>query len=173
MLFGLPTALVSSGFGAITGFAGKIWSQNQEVKASERKHQMDMMVAVTKANSDAADTEIKLMEAKIKYEKGLSKTDPHRSVARRVLAYGLLITLAFGIPYMVVMYDFQWFDIKTVMEESNGIFGIGKSNKEIQEVTTVIGLPMIWLMTLLDVFAGIISFYFGGSIAKFRNPYAK
>ena len=51
MLFGLPTALVSSGFGAITGFAGKIWSQNQEVKASERKHQMDMIVAVSKANS--------------------------------------------------------------------------------------------------------------------------
>ena len=173
MLFGLPTALVSSGFGAITGFAGKIWSQNAEVKASERKHQMDMMVAVSKANNEAADVEVKMMMAKIKYEKSLSKTDPHRSVARRVLAYGLLITLAFGIPYMVVMYDFQWFDIKTVMKESNGFFGIGKRNEEFQEVTTVIGLPLVWLSTMLDVFAGIVSFYFGGSIAKFRNPYAK
>jgi hypothetical protein len=113
------------------------------------------------------------MMAKIKYEKSLSKTDPHRSVARRVLAYGLLITLAFGIPYIVVMYDFEWFDIKTVIIENNGLFGIGKSSNEIQEVTSVIGLPLMWLTTMLDVFAGIVSFYFGGSIAKFRNPYAK
>lgn len=171
MIFGLPSALVSSAFGAISGFIFKLMSQRAELVASERKHQIDMIGKVATANTKAAESEVALLKAKADYEMKLSEVDPHRSIARRVIAYGLTIGLVFFIP-VVYFYDpvnIQWFWLHEWT--SNGFFGLGR--KEVVEVITANGIPLVWLTALLDVFAAVIAFYFGGSLAKFRNPYVE
>lgn len=172
-LFGIPSSLISSAFGALTGFMFKARAQNMEIQAAERKHNMDMLVAVAKANRNAIKDEAMLLEAKAKYEERLTKIDPHRSFARRVLAFGLMIGVVFGVPAMVFFGDTQWFHLHEHVQKSNGFFGLGAYTREVVDVVVAHGLPLTWLTALLDVFAGIIAFYFGGSLAKFRNPYTQ
>ena len=171
MLFGLPSALISSAFGAISGFVFKLLSQRAELVASERKHQIDMIGKVATANSVAAEAEVKLLKAKAEYEMKLSEVDPHRSIARRVIAYGMTIGLVFFIP-VIYFYDpinIQWFWLHEWT--TSGFFGLGR--REVVDVIVANGIPLVWLTTLLDVFAAIVSFYFGGSLAKFKNPYTE
>ena len=171
MLFGIPSALLSSAFGAISGFIFKLISQRNEIVASERKHQVDMIGKVATANTATAEAEIALLKAKANYETKLAETDPHRSIARRVIAYGLTIGLVFFIP-VIYFYDpinIQWFMFHEWT--TSGFFGLGR--KEVVDVVVANGIPLVWLTSLLDVFAAVISFYFGGSLAKFKNPYAE
>jgi len=167
MLFGLPTALLSSIFGGLSGFLFKLLSQNQEIKAAERKHEREMLVAVAEAQKQATKQDIALLKAKADYEERLMKSDPHRSMARRVIAYVMVLALSVGLPALVLFGDINWFYLHEWT--TNGFLGLGR--KQVVEVITANGLPIAWLTTMLDVFAGIVAFYFGGSLAKFRNPY--
>ena len=173
MIFGIPTTLWSSMFGAVTGFVFKLISQKQELNASRDMHNAEMLVKVATANTSAVKDEAKLLEAKAEYEGKLSAVDPHRSMARRVLAFGIMFGLLFFLPAYILFGDIQWFLLWEHTVSSNGFFGLGAYSKEVVEVITAHGLPIAWLTAMLDVFAGIISFYFGGSLAKFRNPYVR
>ena len=77
MLWGIPFSIFGSIFGAIMGFIAKASAMRNEVVASERKHQLDAMVAVSVANSQAVEDEVKLLQAKADYEKAVHKSDPH------------------------------------------------------------------------------------------------
>ena len=172
-IFGISSSLISSAFGALSGFFFKLRSQNLEVQAAERKHNMEMLVAVANANTQARKDEVALLKAKADYEERLSKSDPHRSIARRVLAYGLMFGLVFMLPYLVVFKGVTWFEIREWTQTTSGFLIFPGSTKQVVETITATGLPLAWLYGMLDVFAGIIAFYFGGSLAKFRNPYVK
>ena len=170
MLFGIPFSLIGSAFGAIMGFIAKAHAMRKEIVASERKHQLDALVSVSKANSQAVNDEIKLLKAKGEYEQIVHKSDPHRSIARRVIAYVLVGTVAIVIPVIILISpELQWFDIHTW--RNNGFFGIGA--REVVEVVNAYGLPLVWLDGLLTFVSTITGFYFGGSAAKFSNPYTK
>ena len=172
-IFGISSSLISSVFGALSGFLFKLRSQNLEVQASERKHNMEMLVSVANANTQARKDEVALLKAKAEYEERVSKTDPHRSIARRVLAYGLMIGIVFVLPYLVVFHGVSWFDFREVTTQTSGfLFFPGRTIETVQTFVAQ-GLPLGWLTAMLDVFAAVISFYFGGSLAKFRNPYVK
>ena len=115
-----------------------------------------------------------LLKAKTEYEERLSKVDPHRSrPARRVLAYGMMLGLVFGLPALVFFGDINWIQFHEYTKSSSGFFGIGAYSRQVVDVITAQGLPIAWLTSMLDLFAAVISFYFGGSLAKFRNPYVK
>ncbi len=169
MLFGIPFSLIGSAFGALTGWLTKRSAMNAEMVAAERKYQLDAMVAVTKANTSAVKDEIALLEAKSKFEKAASEADPHRSVARRVIAYVLVFAIAFMIPGMILFGDITWFAIETW--STSGFFGIGA--REVFEVVQATGVPLLWLDGLLTLVSTIVGFYFGGSAAKYSNPYTK
>ena len=170
MLWGIPFSIFGSIFGAIMGFIAKASAMRNEVVASERKHQLDAMVAVSVANSQAVEDEVKLLQAKADYEKAVHKSDPHRSMARRAIAYILVIAITVVIPALIILFpDLQWFEIHTW--RSNGFFGIGA--RQVTEVITATGLPLLWLDGLLTFVATVTGFYFGGSAAKFTNPYTK
>ena len=129
---------------------------------------MDSLVAITKANSKAAEDEIKLLEARAKYENAVAAADPHRSIARRMIAYLLVGTIAVVIPALIILFpQLQWFEIHTWTD--NGFFGLGA--KEIVEVVAAQGLPLVWLDGLLTFVATTVGFYFGNSSARFTNPY--
>ena len=124
MLWGIPFSIFGSIFGAIMGFVAKASAMRNEVVASERKHQLDAMVAVSTANSQAAEDQIKLLKAKADYEKAVHESDPHRSIARRVIAYILVIGITVIIPGLIIFFpEIQWFEIHTW--RSSGFFGIG------------------------------------------------
>ena len=140
-----------------------------EVVASERKHQLDALTAVAKANRSGVKDEIRLLKARGQYEKDLAKADPHRSTARRIIAYVLIFAIAFVVPGMVLFGDLQWFHLHEWT--NNGFFGIGR--REVVDVVQAVGLPLIWLDGLLTFVSTIVGFYFGGSAAKFNNPYTQ
>lgn len=167
MIFGLPTALVGSMVGAVMGFFTKRQAMMAELQAAERKHQMDAMISVTKANRSGVRDEIKLLKAQAEYEKILSEADPHRSETRKWVAYIMVIAVALIVPALVIYGDWQWFEI--VQWTNNGFFGIGK--KEVIEVIQAVGLPLAWLDGMLTLVSTIVGFYFGTSASKFSNPY--
>ena len=170
MLFGIPFSLISSAFGAITGFIAKRMAMNAEVVASERKHQLEAMVAVAQSNKMAVEDEVSLLKAKAEYEMAVHEADPHRSLARRVIAYGLVATIAIVIPLLIILFpQLQWFEIHTWT--NRGFFGIGA--REVVDVVIAKGLPLVWLDGLLTFVSTIVGFYFGGSAAKFSNPYTR
>ena len=169
MLFGIPFAIIGSVFGAITGFFTKRLAMLAELQASERQAQLQAMVEVSKVNSVAIDDEIKLLQAQAEYEKALAQADPHRSEARRYLAYAFAISLLFLLPAMVIYGDWQWFEIHSYT--TTGFFGIGA--KEVFETITAVGLPLAWLDGVFALVSTIVGFYFGTSSAKFTNPYIK
>ena len=169
MLWGIPFSIIGSVFGAITGFITKRMALAAELQASERQANLQAMVEVSKVNSIAVDDEIKLLQAQAEYEKTLSNADPHRSEARRYLAYAFAISLLFILPAMVVYGEWQWFEIYSYTD--NGFFGLGA--KEVFEIITAVGLPLAWLDGVLALVSTIVGFYFGTSSAKFTNPYIK
>lgn len=169
MLFGIPFSLIGSIFGAITGFIAKRSAMTAELQAAERKFQLEAMVAVQQANSAAINDEIKLLEAKAKYEEVVAKADPHRSTARRMIAY-LLVLAVVAFPALVLFQpELQWFSIESVTKP--GFLGFGR--RTVVEVITAVGLPLVWLDGLLTFVSTVVGFYFGGSAAKFNNPYTK
>ena len=168
MLFGLPISLWGSVFGAVTGFFTKRASMMAELQAAERKHQIEMISDVSKANRSGTKDEIKLLKAKAQYEKALSEADPHRSEARRYIAYVMVLSLAVLIPAIVLFGgDWSWFQIH--QWTNNGFFGLGR--KEVIDVVSAVGLPLIWLEGITTLVATIIGFYFGTGASKFNNPY--
>ena len=168
MLLGLPLALWGSIFGAVTGFFTKRASMMAELQAAERKHQMEMLSNVSKANRSGVRDEIKLLKAKAQYEKSISEVDPHRSEARRYIAYVMVLSLAVLIPGMVLFGgDWSWFQIHQWTH--NGFFGIGR--KEVIDVVTAVGLPLSYLEGIFTLVATMLSFYFGTGASKFTNPY--
>ena len=171
-LFGIPFTLIGSAFGALTGWLTKKSAMEAELRAAERKHQIDAMTAVATANTSAVEDEIKLLEAKAKYETETSAADPHRSIARRVIAYAMVASIAVIIPGIVLFGDISWFQMisKTT---TTSFLGLLNDTKTTLSVVTAKGLPMIWLDGMLTLVATITSFYFGGSAAKFSNPYTK
>ena len=169
MLFGIPFSLIGGAFGALTGWLTKKSAMTAELQASERKHQLDAMLKVSNANSSGVRDEIRLLKAKAEFEKTLSEADPHRSVARRVIAYIMVGVIAFIIPGLVLVGDLQWFQFHTWT--TPGLFGFFQ--KEVVEVVTAVGLPLTYLDGLFTLVSTIVGFYFGGSAAKFTNPYTK
>lgn len=172
-IFGLPIALIGSAFGAITGFLFKRLAMQSEIVASERKHNLDAMVAVAKANSGAVKDDIALLKAKAEFEEKLHKCDPHRSETRRWLAMLIVICFCFAVPAMVLFGDMQWFTIHYWTQTNPGFFGIGRKVTEIAEVVTANGIPLAWLEGLITFVGATVSFYMGGSFAKYANPYTR
>ena len=173
MLFGIPVALIGSAFGAITGFLFKRLAMQSEILASERKHQMDAMVAVAKANAGAVKNEVALLKARAEYEEKMNKCDPHRSETRRVIAYLIVTSFCFGVPALILFGDMQWFTIHYWTEVNPGFFGIGRRVKEVAEVINATGIPLEWLTSLATFVGTTVSFYLGGSLAKHVNPYTR
>lgn len=171
MLFGIPTALISGAFSAILGFLTKSSSIRAETLAAERKYNMDALVAVSKVNKMAVQDEIALIEANTKHHRAVAKNDPHASMTRRILAYGMMIGLVFVLPAAVIYGDLQWFQINEFTQSSSGFFGIGGYSRQVFETVVVNGLPLAWLGAMTEVFAAIIGYYFGTSAAKYKNPY--
>ena len=174
MFLGLPFAAWGSIFGALTGWLTKSHAMKLELQAAERKHTLDAMSAVATANTSMRKDEVALLKAKTDYEREMMKVDPHRSVTRRVLAYGVMIAVLFLIPALVVFGEpFAWFEIIESTRSSSGFFGIGAYTKQVFDVVTAVGLPLVWLDGALIALSTTISFYMGGSAAKFTNPYVK
>ena len=146
-----------------------------EMHAAERKHEKELLSGAYKAETRKIDQEIKLLEAKAKFEERVSGVDPHRSMTRRVLTYMFATTVLFILPGMVLLgIDFQWFEINTWTQlNKDGFLGFFRSESQITEVVNAVGLPLVWLFSVLDLIAVIVGFYFGGSAAKFSNPYTK
>lgn len=172
-LFGIPIALIGSAFGAITGFLFKRLAMQSEINASERKHNLDAMVAVAKANSASVKNEVALLKAKAEYEQTVSKCDPHRSETRRYLAYLIVICFCFVVPAIVLFGDMNWFTIHYWTKTTPGFFGIGRRVEEIAQVVQATGIPLAWLEGLITFVGATVSFYMGGSFAKFSNPYIR
>ena len=173
-MFGLSSSLISGAFGAITGFIFKVIALNKELQASERKHAMDMIVLAGKDKTREIKDEIALLDAKSKYEEKMAAADPHRSLTRRVIAYLLTVGLVFFLPYLFFYGPPTfWFEIVEYTKSSSGFFGIGAYSKQVFEVIGASGIPLAWLYAMLDVLAMIGGFYFGGSLAKSKNPYLK
>lgn len=167
MLFGIPLQLLSAIFGGVMGFFTKRAAMMAELQAAERKHQLDAMLATTKANRSGVRDEIKLLKAQAEYEKVLSEADPHRSETRRNVAYLMVISLAVLVPGFVLFGDFNWFQIYEY--QTPGFFGFFKEN--VIDVVSAVGLPLVWLEGMTSLVSLIVSFYFGTSAAKFSNPY--
>ena len=174
MFLGLPFAAWGSIFGALTGWWTKTHAMKLELQAAERKHQSEMLARVATANTSAVKNEVELLNAKASFEERMARSDPHRSVARRVIAYMVLISVLFLVPGFVVFGDsFEWFQIVSHTESSRGFLGIfGAYSKEVYEVVSAVGLPLVWLDGALIALSTTVSFYMGGSAAKFSNPYA-
>lgn len=169
MLFGLPMQLVSAIFGGVMGFFTKRSAMMAELQAAERKHQLDAMLATTKANRSGVRDEIKLLKAQAEYEKVLSEADPHRSETRKNIAYIMVFALAIIVPGIVLLGNFNWFEIHQY--QTAGFFGFFKET--VIDVVTAVGLPLLWLEGVTSLVSLIVSFYFGVSSAKFTNPYVE
>ena len=173
MFLGLPFAAWGSLFGALTGWLTKSHAMKLELRAAERKHQAEMLARVATANTSAAANEVKLLKAQADFEERMAKVDPHRSVTRRFIAYMVLIAVLFLIPAYVVFGDnFQWFQIVSHTESSRGFLGLfGAYSREVYNVVTAVGLPLVWLDGAMIALSTTVSFYMGNSAAKFSNPY--
>ena len=171
-IFGLSTTLLTTLASGISGFLFKLFAQNQEMKASQQKHQMDLLAARGASEVERIDKEIELLNARKEYNIAMKDIDPHSSLTRRVLSYGLLIGLLCFAPLYIVMGDLSFFDtFTTTVQNKDGFLGLGRTTSEIIQVIQMRGMPIAWMTGMLEVFAAVIAFYFGGSLAKYRNPY--
>ena len=170
-IFGIPVTLLSSAFGAIMGFIVKSSAQNLEVEAAKHKHTIEAMAAQSENYVRQVQAETQLMEAKAKFEERLHAVDPNRSEARRNIAYFVTVGLVFFLPWFLYQTGIDW--IYSFEYEKTTGFWLWERTRTVLEAMTIPGLPVEWLWAMLEIFAGIISFYFGGSLAKYDNPYRK
>ena len=73
--------------------------------------------------------------------------------------------------FLALQPDIVWFEIYDSKETSGGFLGIGATVQNVKTVITSTGIPIAWFGVMSETMIAIVSFYFGGSLAKFRNPY--
>jgi len=168
----ISTTMITGGVSAISGFIFKFMAQKNEIAAAERKHTMDMLSKQSNNEVLKIDKEIQLMQAKAKFEKVVSKTDPHRSATRRFIVYAVITSFVLVAYFLALQPDIVWFEIYDTKETSGGFLGIGATVQNVKTVITSSGIPLTWFAVMSETMIAIVSFYFGGSLAKFRNPYA-
>ena len=159
--------------GGLMGFISKTFTMRMELQAAERKHMVDKLSANQQAVNQQIENEIKLLEAKAKFESDVARHDPHRSGFRRVVALTVLFVAGFLIPAAVIFGDVSWFHLHEYTQSSNGFFGIGAYSKQVIEVISSHGLPLIFASEFLAFAGMVVGWYMGGSYAKVRNPFIK
>ena len=170
-IFGVPTTLFSSAFGAIMGFVMRMNAQKAELEAAKHKHTIEAMAAQSENYARHVDSEVRLLEARTKFEEKLLKADPQRSIARKNIAYGITGGIIFFLPIFLWQSGIEWIWATDSVQKEG--WWLWQKSKEVVNLQTQAGLPITWLFVVTDVFAGLASFYFSGSLAKFNNPYAK
>ena len=169
-MFGLSSTALSGIIGGAGGFVFKLVGQHAEMKAAEKKHQMDVMAMQSENYFKSLDKEIELIKTKAEFEERVSSLDPMRAVTRRAIALGLLALLAF-LPLYVIFGGLEW--IWMFEDTQTEGFWIFKTTEVINQIVTKTGLPVEWLFGVSEAFALVVSFYFGGSAAQVTNPYNK
>ena len=169
-MFGLSSTALSGIIGGAGGFVFKLIGQQAEMKAAEKKHQMDVMAMQSENYFKALDKEIELVKVKAEFEERVSSLDPFRAVTRRAIALGLLGLLAF-LPLYVIFGGREW--IWMFEETQKSGYWIFSTKEIIHRIVTETGLPVEWLFGVSEAFALVVSFYFGGSAAQITNPYNK
>jgi hypothetical protein len=169
-MFGLSSTALSGIIGGAGGFVFKLIGQQAEMKAAEKKHQMELMAMQSENYFKSLDKEIELIKTKAEFEERVSSLDPFRAVTRRFIALGLLGLLAF-LPLYVIFGNLDWI-FMFEQKESSG-FWIFKTTDIVHQIVTKTGLPVEWLFGVSEAFALVVSFYFGGSAAQVTNPYSK
>ena len=168
---GISTTMISSAFSAIMGFVMKSRAQAAEIEAAKHKHTIEALAAQSENYARHVDSEVKLMEAKSSYEQKLHAVDPERAEARRNIAYGIVFGVIIGLPLYLWQSGIEW--IYAVEYTKSEGFWIFAKSKEVVEIVTQSGLPVGWLWASLELAAAVVSFYFGGTLAKSDNPYKK
>jgi len=169
-MFGLSSTALSGIIGGAGGFIFKLIGQATEMKAAEKKHQMDVMAMQSENYFKALDKEIELVKVKAEFEERVSSLDPLRAVTRRIIAVGLLTLVAF-LPLYVIFGGLEW--IWLLESTTQDGFWIFSTKEIIHTIVTKTGLPVEWLFGVSEAFALVISFYFGGSAAQISSPYKK
>ena len=174
MIFGLPLSLLTTLGGGLMGFISKMFAMRMELQASKDKHALDTLAATQKVTNEQVENEIKLLEARGRFERTLAKADPHFSMTRRIVSYLVIVIAGLVIPGAVVFGDVSWFHLHEFTKESAGFLGIfGATSTEVVEVIATKGLPLIFASEFLAFAGSVVGFYFGTSAAKIANPYKK
>lgn len=170
-IFGLPSTLVSAAFGGITGFLMKRSAMQTELRAAEHKHTIEALAQQSENHIRYVEAEVKMLEARAKFETQLAAVDPGRSATRSFLAIGLLICVGFFVPLLIWQSGVQWlWTIEQTLTEGWWIF---KNSRVVTTIEAASGIPVEWLTAFLDVLAMTFSFYFGANAASYKNPYHK
>ena len=168
---GISTTMISSGFSAIMGFIMKSRAQAAEIEAAKHKHTIEALAAQSENYARHVDSEVKLMEAKASFEERVHAVDPERAEARRNIAYGIVFGVIIGLPLYLWQSGIEWI-WAIEYTKTEGLFFWQKKN-EVVDIVTQRGLPVGWLWASLELAAAVVSFYFGGTLAKSDNPYKK
>lgn len=167
-MFGLSSTALSGIIGGAGGFIFKLVGQAAEMKASEKKYQMELMAMQSENYFKSIDKEIELVKVKAEFEERVSSLDPLRAMTRRFIAIGLLALLAF-LPLYIIFGGLDW--IWMFEETQKNGFWIFGTTEVIHKIVTQTGIPIEWLFGVSEAFALVVSFYFGGSAAQIANPY--
>ena len=173
MLFGLPLSVLTTLGGGLMGFITKMFAMKMQFNAAKEKHTLDLMAAKQDVTDRQVENEIKLLEARGKFETTLSRADPHFSWTRRILTFMIIGIAGLVIPAVAVFGDVSWFHLHEWTDKTNGFFGLGAKTTEVIDVVSAKGLPLIFASEFLAFAGSIVGFYFGQSAAKMSCPYTK
>ena len=156
MLFGIPLQVFSALGSFLMSFLASRAKTMAEIEEAKHKRTLELFAAQNEAAVQFMKSE------KVKQQ------DPYFSFTRRILALGVTFGTMVAVFLVPVLFPHvEW--IYEIQTRTAGFFGFGA--RDITELVTVGGIPILFGEVFTHICAIIASFYFGNRLGSVRNPY--